>query len=73
MTGLVLNVNSEKGTISVANDDIPGFMQPMVMTYKVRKTEDLGGVKRGQEIHATVVNKGDDWQLDRLTTSDPPR
>jgi Cu/Ag efflux protein CusF len=68
LTGLVLQVTPETKHVSVANDDIPGFMQPMVMDYEVADPSALSGLKRGDEIHATLLSDGvHQWVLQDIT------
>jgi Cu/Ag efflux protein CusF len=64
MTGFVLQVTQQAKRISVANDEIPGFMQPMVMDYEVADPAALSSLKRGDEIHATLLSDGaQQWVL----------
>ncbi len=58
LTGFVLQVMPQSNRVSVANDDIPGFMQPMVMDYEVSDLAALASLKRGDEIHATLLSDG---------------
>lgn len=70
MTGVVLAVRRDVHQISVANDDIAGFMQPMVMDYSVKDVAALSGVKRGDEIHAILLSDGaSQWFLEDVRVS----
>ena len=70
LTGFVLRVTPETKHISVANDDIPGFMQPMVMEYEVADASVFSRLKRGDEIHATLVSDGvHQWLLQDITVA----
>jgi Cu/Ag efflux protein CusF len=70
LTGLVVRVTQETKHVSVANDDIPGFMQPMVMDYEVADPSALSVLKRGDEIRATLVSDGlHYWVLQNITVT----
>src|SRR5271157_3930756 len=57
LTGFILQVTPQTKHVSVANDDIPGFMQPMVMEYEVADpSAALSSLRRGDEIHATLLS-----------------
>jgi Cu/Ag efflux protein CusF len=51
-TGKVTEVG--KDAVTVNHGDIPGFMGPMTMPYKVDKVDILSKVKAGDQIEATV-------------------
>ncbi len=70
LTGFVLQVMPQTKHVSVANDDIPGFMQPMVMEYEVADPSALSVLKRGDEIHATLLSDGTQrWVLQDITVA----
>src|ERR1700758_399753 len=41
LKGVVKSVDEKSRRVTVAHDDIPGFMAAMTMPYKVGKAEDL--------------------------------
>ena len=43
-------------TMSVANEKIEGWMEPMVMTYNVDNPDVLKNIKTGDQITATVYD-----------------
>jgi Cu/Ag efflux protein CusF len=55
MTGAVVAVHSDTSTLTVHNDDVPGFMPPMNMEYKVKDAQLVERVKSGDKIKATLV------------------
>jgi Cu/Ag efflux protein CusF len=67
LTGVVMRVDPEKKTVSVANDNIPGFMEPMVMDYKVDDTATLARLHRRDEVQATLLSNGQEWRLEDVT------
>jgi Cu/Ag efflux protein CusF len=70
LTGLVLQVTPQTKHVSVANDDIPGFMQPMVMDYEIADPSALSALKRGDTIHATLLSDGvHQWVLQNITVT----
>lgn len=70
MTGIVVAVHPENGTASVHNDNIPGFMQPMEMEYKISDPAMLPRLKRGDNIRATLVSDSRNlWQLENVVVT----
>ena len=54
--GRVVGVNAPAGTLSVANENIDGWMSAMTMGYKVDKPDVLKQLKAGDTIAATVYD-----------------
>jgi Cu/Ag efflux protein CusF len=54
--GTVQTVNVAGKTMSVANENTPGWMDAMTMTYKVSNPEVLASIKVGDRIAATVYD-----------------
>jgi Cu/Ag efflux protein CusF len=52
--GKVEQFDQNAKTLTVANEDIPGWMMAMSMTYSVDKPAVLTQVKAGDQITATV-------------------
>jgi protein SCO1/2 len=57
--GLVLDVNRTSGTLTVSHQEIPGFMDAMVMTFAVRKPEALAEIAVGVMVELTIVEEKD--------------
>jgi len=55
LKGVVKSVDEKSRRVTVAHDDIPGFMAAMTMPYKVGKGEDLKKLNSGDKIQADVV------------------
>ncbi len=53
--GLVLKVDRPNRTLVVSCQDIPGYMDAMVMPFTVREAKTLGGLAPGMMIEFTLV------------------
>ena len=47
ISGLVLRVDKEHQTLLVSHESIPGYMDSMVMPFRVRETKFLEGLQAG--------------------------
>ena len=54
--GRVVSVNAAAGTLSVANENIEGWMAPMTMAYKAADPNVLKSLKAGDQVEATVYD-----------------
>jgi len=52
--GVVEKIADDKKTVSIQNDDIPGYMKAMTMDYKVNRPSELSGIKPGDKITFTL-------------------
>ena len=53
-TGTVERVDSATRTVTVMNDDVPGWMAPMSMSYSVEPAAVLDQLTAGARVRATV-------------------
>jgi protein SCO1 len=53
--GVVLKVDRAAGAVMVSTDAIPGFMEPMAMTYAVKDAKEMDGLARGATIDFDLV------------------
>ena len=53
-TGSVEAVDTVAGTVTVRNDDVPGWMSPMSMSYRVDPPTPLRELRPGDRVRATV-------------------
>jgi Cu/Ag efflux protein CusF len=70
--GKVESVNEKGKMITVNNENIPGWMPSMTMTYKVDKEAVLKTVKAGDNITATVYD-GDLQTLYNIKVAPPAK
>jgi Cu/Ag efflux protein CusF len=70
--GKVEKVDQNTKKLTVANEDIPGWMMAMTMTYGVDKESVLKEVKAGDQITATVY-EGDVQTLYNVKVVPPER
>jgi Cu/Ag efflux protein CusF len=52
--GEVQSVDAARRTVSVLNEDVPGWMAPMTMSYAVTPPSVLDSLRAGDRITATV-------------------
>jgi len=69
--GTVERVNAAGGTVDVKNDNIPGWMAPMSMTYRVDVPAVLRTLKGGDRVAATVY-AGDTSRLYKVRVVTSP-
>ncbi len=55
-TGTVQGVDSARNIVSVANDEIPGWMMAMTMNFYVQPAEIIDSLEAGDRITATVYS-----------------
>jgi Cu/Ag efflux protein CusF len=53
-TGSVEAVDTLAGTVTVRNDDVPGWMSPMSMSYRLDPPTPLRDLQPGDRVRATV-------------------
>jgi protein SCO1/2 len=55
ITGKVIGVNKTEKTATINHDEIPGYMEPMTMEFKVKSDADLDKMKPGDRISGDLV------------------
>jgi protein SCO1/2 len=55
MTGLVVAVDHARETVVVSNDSIPGYMDAMTMSFRVREPRELLHLQPGMNINCDLV------------------
>jgi len=64
--GLVLKVDPTASTVTVSHDDIPGYMNAMVMPFTVRDPKAMSDVRPGDRIGFRLNIRKDRSWIDRL-------
>jgi protein SCO1/2 len=65
--GKVVSTDERQREVTIAHEEIPGYMEAMTMPFTVLNWEDLVGVLPGDRVRATlVVTEGRSW-LEELT------
>lgn len=55
LSGRVVSVDEDSNRITIAHDDIPGFMQAMTMPFEVKDTRVFQSASPGDQVQATLV------------------
>lgn len=55
ITGKVIALNKTEKTATINHDEIPGYMEPMTMEFKVKNDADLDKMKPGDRISGDLV------------------
>jgi protein SCO1/2 len=62
VAGMVVSLDSENNTITIAHEDIPGFMSAMTMGFHVKDSTLLEGVQPEDSIQFELtVSEGEMW------------
>jgi protein SCO1/2 len=71
LKGKVVSVDRQLHEVTVAHQDIPGYMEAMTMPYVMKEDWALGVLKPGDEIKATLVlEDGHSWLQDPVITEE---
>lgn len=69
LKGSVIEVDVEGGRVTVAHDDIPGFMDAMTMPFSVVDRKLLPNMQPGDNLRATLVVQGNAHWLEDVVLS----
>jgi protein SCO1/2 len=64
--GILIEVDREKGSITVSCDAIPGYMDAMVMPFEVRDPAALKTIQPGATVRFTMVEQGNKEYAEHL-------
>ena len=70
LRGTVVEVDREHRTVTVAHEEIPGYMAAMTMPFLVRDDWAFAALAPGRRIAATLVVQGDRSWLENFSVSD---
>jgi protein SCO1/2 len=65
ITGVVVLVSKERGTLLVDHDEIPGYMPRMTMEFKV-SPGDLANAREGQRIRGVIYQSAAGFHLEQV-------
>lgn len=66
LKGKVISINKQAGNVSIYNDPIAGFMDPMAMPYTIKPPATLDQMQPGDTITADVVVEPDKYWLENV-------
>ncbi|HEY8995759.1 MAG TPA: SCO family protein [Lacunisphaera sp.] len=69
LTGEIVKADPERQSLLVMHEEIKGFMPAMTMEFKAAKA-DLANAKPGQRIRAELVQRGDEFFLEKIWPDD---
>jgi protein SCO1/2 len=69
LTGEIVKADPERQALIVTHDEIKGYMPAMTMEFKVAKA-DLANARPGQRIRAELVQRGDEFSLEKIWPDD---
>lgn len=55
LSGTVISIDADSNRVTIAHEEVPGFMQAMTMPFSVRQRSELASVSPGDEVGATLV------------------
>jgi Cu/Ag efflux protein CusF len=73
LKGKVVGVDKAAKSVSVAGEDIPGFMGAMTMSYPVKNDRLLENLSPGDQITAKVIASGSDYWLENIAVVGKPK
>ncbi len=65
-TGRIISIDQGSQSAVIDGDAIPGFMDPMAMTYKIKDAGELKKLSVGDSIAADVVVANEDYWLENV-------
>lgn len=72
LSGEIVSADPGRGTITVAHDEIPGFMPAMTMPFNVEDDWVFEAAEPGARIEAVVVVSGSASRLEEIVITRPP-
>lgn len=69
LEGSIVEVDIDGGQVTVAHEDIPGYMDAMTMPFSVVDRKLLPNMERGDNLQATLVVRGNAYWLEEIVVS----
>jgi protein SCO1 len=69
LTGTIVSVDAERGTLLIDHDEIPDFMAAMTMEFKTG-AGDVANARPGQRIRGVIFQSADGFQLEQIWPED---
>jgi protein SCO1/2 len=69
LTGKIISIDKPGGLVNVDGNDVPGFMDAMVMPYKVKPESEIDRLKVDDVIAADIVVENDKYWLENITVT----
>lgn len=63
VVAVVVAIDSEKNTVTLDHEDIPGLMRAMKMSFAVEDAKILAGLKPGDKVEGKLKAKSDGKQM----------
>ena len=70
-TGIVKDIKPDRKSIVIQHDTISNYMEAMTMPFKVKDTNQLSGLHRGDKISFRLLVKEDQSWIDHITQTTP--
>lgn len=64
--GVVVSTDASKGSVTVDTEEIPGYMEAMIMPYRLKQPNVISELHPGDRITATLLAGNDSDQLDEI-------
>jgi hypothetical protein len=64
--GKIISIDKPSATASINNEPVPGFMDPMVMSYALKPPATLDQLQPGDSIAADVIVEPDKYWLENV-------
>jgi Cu/Ag efflux protein CusF len=66
VTGVVVSVDKDQGTIQINHEEIKGYMPAMSMAFHVKKKFLLDDIKPGDKVQFTLRDTGNGYVISQL-------
>jgi protein SCO1/2 len=67
VTGVIQELKPQEKTVVIKHEKIPGYMEAMTMPFRIRETNELGGLQPGDPVAFRMIVTPDEGWIERLT------